>query len=77
MKQPVSESSIVTRDMGAIIGLFALVAINRACIGSFVFGVVVTGRPVTVRLGVQNETLADESCGFLGVFWPSRVGYRL
>jgi hypothetical protein len=38
MKQPVSESSIVTRDMGAIIGLFALVAINRACIGSFVLG---------------------------------------
>jgi hypothetical protein len=30
MKQPVSESSIVTHDMGAIIGLLALVAINLA-----------------------------------------------
>jgi hypothetical protein len=38
MKQPVSESSIVTRDIGAIIGLFALVAINLACVSSFVLG---------------------------------------
>ena len=38
MKRPVSESSIVLHDVGAIIGLVALVAINLACIGSFVLG---------------------------------------
>ena len=38
MNQPVSESSIVTHHLGAIIGLFTLVAINLACIGSFVLG---------------------------------------
>jgi hypothetical protein len=38
MKQPVSAIPIVTHDMGAIIGLFTLVAINLACIGSFVLG---------------------------------------
>ena len=38
MKQPINESPIITHDMGAIIGLFALIAINLACIGSFVLG---------------------------------------
>jgi hypothetical protein len=38
MKQPVSERSIVPHDVGAIIGLFALVAITLACIGSFALG---------------------------------------
>ena len=45
MNQPVSESPIVTHHLGAIIGLFTLVAINLACIGRFVLGAVVTGRP--------------------------------
>ena len=38
MNQPVSESANVTHHLGAIIGLFTLVAINLACIGSFVLG---------------------------------------
>jgi hypothetical protein len=38
MKQPVSESPIVTHQLGAIIGLFTLVAINLVSIGSFVLG---------------------------------------
>ena len=38
MNQPVSGSPIVTHHLGAIIGLFTLVAINLACIGSFVLG---------------------------------------
>ena len=38
MNQPVSQSASVTHHLGAIIGLFTLVAINLACIGSFVLG---------------------------------------
>ena len=38
MNQPVSESANVTHHLGAIIGLFTLVAINLACIGGFVLG---------------------------------------
>ena len=55
MNQPVSENTNVTHHLGAIIGLFTLVAINLACIGNL-FWVVVTGGPVRMRLGVKQVT---------------------
>jgi hypothetical protein len=38
MNQPVIQSASVRHHLGAIIGLFTLVAINLACIGSYVLG---------------------------------------
>ena len=55
MNQPVSQSASVTHHLGAIIGLFTLVA-TTSPLSVFCFGVVVTGGPVRVRLGVEQVT---------------------